>query len=286
MKKFKEFIKENKPKSFFNVHGEHAKNSKQPEPKKSFTNTHGEHSKKVLEAHQKDIFGYDDNNVYHLGTHFLQKDLNSHLGDSPDEKMDTLNNLHRLSRDQTGPLQKYTSNSYHLNRQLVDNHNEGITTKKSAVIEGHHVGALDKVFHPSNENFHTYSGAGFNIKDIDHAGYSEAGNKVYKLPAYMSSTHNKDVALGFARRNREEYSPSQILHWEHEKGQPLAVIGRHSAYAHEHETLIPRTDATPEKYHAEHIGTSRYKDADGDEYEVHHLRRIPKSEVKKSKPKL
>ena len=169
---------------------------------------------------------------------------------------------------------------------IRDSHNAGITTKKNAVVAEHKLSNLDKAFHPSKEHFHTYSGAGFNIKDIDHAGYSEAGNKVYKLPAYMSSSHNKDVAINFAKRNREEDRPIQILHWEHEKDQPLAVIGKHSAFRHEHETLVPRTDATPEKYHAEHIGTSRYTDNDDNQYEVHHLRRIPKTEVKKTKPKI
>lgn len=290
MKTFKQFLKTKKPKEehIFNGHGEHAhlKSDKKHKEEHIF-NGHGEHSKrKVSEGVQSDMFGHEnlEGNNYSYQKHFLDNDRNSHLGSSTVEQMSKLHELHPLHHDHKNPLYTYSSDSRDLNSHLVDRNRE--SKKPDKIVGKHNISKLDNSFQPSAENFHTYSGAGFDLRNVKPAGYSAAGNKVYKLPAYMSSSHDKEIAARFARLNSHEDRNNQIIHFEHDVGHPVAVIGKHSAFHHENETLIPRTDATPEKYHIEHLHTTTYKDDDtGTEYDVHHVKRIPKSEIFKHKRK-
>jgi hypothetical protein len=102
---------------------------------------------------------------------------------------------------------------------------------------------------------------------------------------FFAKKHEKKRAPGFFGALKEpikDHSPKHIFHWHHEKDQPIGVVGKHSFYPAEKEVLIPRTESTPEKYHIEHLGTDKYTSHNGVEYNVHHVRRIPESEIIKN----
>ena len=71
------------------------------------------------------------------------------------------------------------------------------------------------------------------------------------------------------------------MHWHHNEHDPVGVVGKHSDYPAEKEVLIPRTESTKDKHHIEHLGTDKYNDQFGNTVHVHHVKRIPESEITK-----
>jgi hypothetical protein len=274
MKKFKDYLKYKEtietPKVAFNSHGAHAQPSKNS-PKVAF-NSHGAHAQSrhhnVTESTDKDV------------SEFLKDDKNEeHLGNAATEtsQITKLHELHPIHPDSVRHLRWYSKNSHDLTKQLLDHH--GNNTKPPVEVAGHDVEELDKSFTPSKIPLHTYSGLGFNPKKLDMAGKSKTGNPVFKAPTYLSSSHRKNIALSYARDSKpfsEEHH--HVLHIETKPGQKIAVIGDHSHYPSEQETTIPRDE------HYEHLGSTIYHDKTNGRisYEVHHVRRIPESDVIKS----
>jgi hypothetical protein len=284
MKTFKQFIKNPvtssndttsnvKPQYAFNSHGSHAKakpdiaSKDQLKPQYAF-NSHGSHAKSDIteDIEHKPI------------SEFLNSNLNrEHLnGETHDTKMDHLHELHPLTDSAKRHLRKYTNYSRDLNKGLLTAKENGTPVPKT--IGQHDVEGLDSSFTPSKTTLHTYSGIGFNPANVVQAGKSAAGNPVFQSPTYISSTHNTRVARRFAVDAQSAGEPhAHILHIETKPGQKIAAIGSHSVFPAEQETLMPRDE------HYEHVGTTKYYDKDDDlTYAVHHVRRIPKSEIIKT----
>ena len=281
MKTFKQFIKDPatssddttsnvKPQYAFNSHGSHAKaksdtaSKDQIKPQYAF-NSHGSHAKSDIteDVEHKPIL------------EFLHSDLNrEHLnGETHGAKMDHLHELHPITDSVKTHLHKYTNYSKDLNAELLAAKKNGTPVPKT--IGPHDVKGLDSSFTPSKTTLHTYSGIGFNPTKVIKSGKSAAGNSVFQSPTFISSTHNPRIARRFAADVKSHGEPhAHILHIETKPGQKIAAIGSHSVFPSEQETLIPRDE------HYEHIGTTTYHDADDDlTYAVHHVRRIPKSEI-------
>ena len=165
-----------------------------------------------------------------------------------------------------------------MNNALVQHYYEGGNLSSEHIMR---VQDLDKHgFIPANKKMDTYSGVGFDIRNVKHVGVSKEGHKVYHQPAYLSSSISKHTASAFADEAAEnnESDEKHILHWHHDKGQSVGVIGKHSKHEYEHEVLVPRTDSTHHKYHIEHLKTETYMEY-GKPVHVHHVRRIPESEI-------
>lgn len=241
------------------------------------SNCHGSH-------HYNDITEkkfVPDNLDHDLESEFLNKNDNRHLGKTVDDQMQKLHELHPATEDHVKHLHKFTVNSRNLTDYLVDQHKSG--KKPLPYYNGHDLNGLDAAFQPAKTKLQTYSGAGFDLRDVKPSGKSRSGNPTYELPTYMSSSHKKDVAARFARMTKLKDKNYQILHWMTEPGDPIAVVGKHSDYKYEMETLHPRTHSTKDKSHIEHLGTTTYTGKSGEKYDVHHVRRIPESKVIKSK---
>ncbi len=279
MKTFKQFIKNPvtssndttsnvKPQYAFNSHGSHAK-----KPQYAF-NSHGSHAKKSSDDKLTEWNLFEKSSEPAPIKDFLDSDLNGHLkGESHADKMEHLHELHPLTDVSKEHLKYYTNYSGDLNKALLDAKQNG--TPVPDKISMHNIPGLDSSFTPAKTRLHTYSGIGFNPANVVHAGTSKAGNPVFQSPTFISSSHDPATARSFARDAQPAGEPvAHILHIETKPGQKIAAVGQHSMYSKENETLMPRDE------HYERVGTSHYYDTNDDlHYTVHHVRRIPESEV-------
>jgi hypothetical protein len=194
-----------------------------------------------------------------------------------DAHIDKLHKAHAHSKEGKSHQNKFTEGSSGVTADLIKHHTENKPLEHKEFIEN-----LDKhAFVPAKHDFSTYSGVGFNIKNVKPVGKSKEGNPVHHATTFMSSSIDPHVSTSFgqtaARRN--ETNDVHILHWHHKKGDPIGVVGKHSEFPAENEVLVPRTESTPEKYHIEHISTDKYRDQYGHNVHVHHVKRIPESEI-------
>ena len=208
---------------------------------------------------------------------FLRHNDNSHIGDTPENQTEKFHELHPLNNPESDDVFNYTKHSKDLNDHLVHSHDSG--RKPQEQVGSINIRGLDSNITRAKTRFHTYSGSSVGPSDLPAVGKSKAGNLVYAQPAYMSASHKKFVADGFARDNGRYNSRLNIWHFDTQKGEPTIFAGKHSNYDSEHETIHPRTDSTPERYHLEHIGTTTYTNGEGKPVDVHHVRRIPASEI-------
>ena len=285
MKTFKQYIIEaEKPKKEYeiisNCHGTHASIDKHTEkPKNEYeviSNSHGAHASKPTKLKE---------NTEHpnFEEHFLPKLSSEKERDAYDngmyKSMDNLHETHPHTSKGKFHLNEFTQGSDGITRDLIRHHTEGAPLEHE-----HFVHNLDKHgFVPARHKFDTYSGVGFNIKNAEPAGKSKQGNPVYHQPTYLSSSVDKNIAasFAFAAAKRNKSKDVHVLHWHHNEHDPVGVVGEHSKYAHEHEVLIPRTESTGNRHHIEHMGTDKYRDNNGNTVHVHHVKRIPESQITK-----
>jgi hypothetical protein len=289
MKTFKQFIFESeKPKKEYeiisNSHGAHAsidvfaKNPYHDKPKEYeiISNSHGSHASKPTKLKE---------NTEHpsFEEHFLPKiksaDDRIEFNKGMDDHMDNLHASHPHTSKGKFHLNEFTAGSSGITRDLIRHHTEGVPLEHE-----HFVHNLDRHgFVPAKHKFDTYSGVGFNIKNAEPAGKSKEGNPVYHQPTYLSSSIDKHVANSFALTpaSRNNSKEAHILHWHHNEHDPVGVVGKHSDYPAEKEVLIPRTESTKDKHHIEHLGTDKYNDQFGYTVHVHHVKRIPESQITK-----
>ena len=290
IKSYKQFIKQAEEVFITNTHGKHAQ---KPDDKQYITNTHGKHAQPKDELHNPyyvkesinnswEEFSKEDDNEHHLGKN-TGKSGSDHY--SQIKRLEDSHPIEHTSGLQA--IKKYTSDSTYLNNHLLEHHKAGTDPTEGPRAEGYkqHMHDLDNhAFTPAKHKVHSYSGVNFDIRTVDPVGKSKAGNNVYHQPAYMSSSISKNVARSFAGidKHRNDNFSRNIIHWVHDKGHPISAIGSKSNFDNEHEVLVPRTNSTKEKYHIEHLGTTVHKPENSDSLiKVHHVRRIPESEIVK-----
>jgi hypothetical protein len=298
MKKFKEFISKPKEEYIFNSHGAHATLPLADKPKEEYIfNSHGAHatlpspySKLKENFNPKFNVNEDEQKLPKVEDSYINKNDNTeHLGkgdpdlgeDDHDVQMRNLHNNHEPnSIEGKRAYYKYSLGSADFTEELLNNHITGTP------LSGEHAELHDKLkehaFQPLKHDMETYSGVGYNIHNVKPVGKSPAGNNVYHQPTYMSSSIEKRVALRFAKNadsSRNDRDNVHIFHWHHEKGKPVGIVGKDSAYSREHEVLIPPTSR--DGHHVELLGTDRYKDRLNKNIYVHHVKRIPESDIKK-----
>ena len=293
MKTFKQFIFESeKPKEYeiiSNSHGAHAScdrfkkttSNKKPKEYEIISNSHGTHANLPTKLKE---------NTEHpsIKTHFLpniESDEDRHHHNSTmNKRLMDLHETHQHTSKGKFHLNEFTRGSSKITRDLIRHHTEGAPLEHE---HEHFVHNLDKhCFVPAKHKFDTYSGVGFNIKNAEPAGKSKQGNPVYHQPTYLSSSIDKHVANTFAKTSASKNgsTDTHILHWHHNENDPVGIVGNDSEYQDEREVLIPRTESTKDRHHIEHMGTDLYTGESGHAVHVHHVRRIPESEIiKKSK---
>jgi hypothetical protein len=291
MKSFKQFITKPKEEFIFNSHGSHAKISpvKSQEAQEEFiSNSHGSHAKitpKKLKENHTSIDG-----VLPDLKKYTYKYENDHLGPlgpwgDHKNKMDVLQEDHPHSEAGTKALHDYTRGSEHVTNALL-----GRTASKDDEYKHRAVDLHNRIVEHGHtplkhDHLQTFSGVGFDINNVKSVGKDKEGNKVYHQPTHLSSSIEKSTARSFARTSsNDNFLPDRhILHIHSEKGQPIGVIGKNSEFPSEHEVLIPSTDSHPNKYHLSHVGTETYHDPTDDNrtYHIHHVKRVPESEIVK-----
>ena len=293
MKSFKRYIIEAEKSTkeyeiISNSHGAHACIDKTKETKNStkeyeiISNSHGAHASKSTKLKEERLRlhshpSFEDNFLPKI----TSKKESIAYDKSMNKNMDMLHKNYSHSEDGKQQLKQFTEGSAGITSDLVKHH-----TKDRPLIHKEQIENLDRHgFIPAKHKFDTYSGVGFNIKNAEPAGKSKEGNPVYHQPTYLSSSIDKHVAGDFALQaaNRNKSKDVHILHWHHNEGNPIAVIGKHSEYPNEHEVLIPRTETTGNRHHIEHMGTDKYRDDNGNTVHVHHVKRIPESQITKEK---
>ena len=269
MKSFKQFINEatnccnkNEPKEefIFNSHGSHANIKRKPD---------------ILEETKPELGSFEKTFFAGINGYANHKEHKNNM----ENVMDKLHEAHPHTEEGIKHLHNYTRDSRGLTRDLLKQHISHATLPESSSNE---VKGLDThSFVPAKHDFDTYSGVGFNIHNVKPVGKSKEGNPVYHQPTYMSSSIDRKVPRSFADDGKydNELDDSHIFHWHHKKSDPVAVIGKHSQFPYEHEVLVPRTESTEHKYHIEHMGTDTHHDQDGNVYKIHHVKRIPESEI-------
>ena len=289
MKTFKQYIIEaEKPKKEYeiisNSHGAHAsigvsaKNPYHNKPKEYevISNSHGAHASKPTKLKENTEHpSFEEHFMPNVKSTSDRYGFDTHM----DKHLKDLHEAHPHSARGEFHQNVFTQGSGGITRDLIRHHTEGVPLK-----HGKFVHDLDKHgFLPAKHKFDTYSGVGFNIKNAEPAGKSKQGNPVYHQPTYLSSSIDKHVANSFAltAARKADSKDAHILHWHHNEDDPVGVVGNHSDYPAEREVLIPRTNSTEAKHHIEHLSTDKYNDQFGNTVHVHHVKRIPESEITK-----
>lgn len=169
--------------------------------------------------------------------------------------------------------QAYSKWSADLNKSLLKHSNEGREHPKTFQDDIHHydLKKLDEEIaeHKLPHKLHVYSGVGFDPQKLSSA--HPEGH--IHLPAYTSSSINKDIAREFASgaafgKNEGRH----ILHMELPKGHTGKYLGENSENYHESEFMLPRGMTI--KVHPNPKKIKRL----GREYHVHKATVVPKEE--------
>jgi hypothetical protein len=191
---------------------------------------------------------------------WFQKNDNEHLGNSSKSISEHLQTHQKIkpTKEQSEHIKSYTNNSRHLNRMLIRKHinndnidniiNNDVFEKNKEKIKH-----LDKATnHHIGHELHVYSGIGF-----DPSKHISKEKPIMHLPAYTSTTHDKNISHSFAFNSPVIEHQKNTLHILHihlkprNKGIHINHLSEHSG---EHETILPRNtklkvNPIPEKHY-------------------------------------
>jgi len=210
---------------------------------------------------------------------FEHHDENSAYGHTLGEQHNALHNSQ--ANDKLGDhTAAYSRWSNELNKSLLNSSNAGREHPKSFQDDLHtfHLPSLDKELdeHKLPQKLHTYSGVRF---DPDKIASTHKDRHIH-LPAYTSTSIEKETALGFAQDHTDhtdehDFTHHHIIHFNLKKGQKGMFVGMHpdlnsndqiSAHPREHEFILPRN--TRIKIHPKH---DTYDDNNNSKtYHIHH----------------
>lgn len=199
---------------------------------------------------------------------------------SDNEHLSTLgnnNNRHREISNKLDSTNKFTANhedaikgytndsaggepgSQTINKPLISGKFSSKTHQKN--VESH-AKQIDKAIDKNRiqHDVHVYSGTSFDpMKHMDEKGRLHS-------PAYISATHSRPVAAGYAQSGGEGYNMRHIMHIHVKKGDPATHVSRVSDFSGEHETLIKRGTTL------QHHGHEDHGDSDAEHwYRIHHM---------------
>jgi hypothetical protein len=168
---------------------------------------------------------------------WLNKNDNEHLGETSDKINDKLQTHQKIkpTKEQIEKIKAYTNSSKYLNSALLDHHNN---RKINLDYFKKGIEHLDKATnHHIGHELHVYSGLGFNpSKHLDE-------KNIIHLPAYTSTTHDKNIAHSFASRNpmtEHHKNTYHILHIHMKPRNKGIHVDHLSEHEDEHETILPR----------------------------------------------
>lgn len=155
-----------------------------------------------------------------------------------------------LTKDQHNSLYDYTSYSRNINKALVRNGGQTTAKNHTKMAEG-----LDSAIasNPIKKKLHVYSAIRWDPR-------TKVGeNGVFKSPAYISTTHRKDIAADFAEKKYNKKTGQDEHHYLHitlKPGDPAIHVGPNSRHHEEAETIIQRNTRLKLKKTVTHAGDS------------------------------
>ena len=165
----------------------------------------------------------------------------------------------KFTPEHVGHIERYADMSHDVNMSLIKG--KGTAAKKHEKVTSGLDDAIDKnrIQHPVV----TYSGTSFDPrKHVDEKGRM-------KSPAYISTTHDREVAAGYAQNTAGgpgKRAERHIIRLQLHPGDPATHIAHHSAFPAEHETVIKRGTTL------QHHGTEEHWDNNTESwYTIHHM---------------
>lgn len=189
---------------------------------------------------------------------FKKQNLNSKLGSTPSDISDKLHSDNSdIENTSVKTLRAYSGDkSYEMNKHLVES--KGIVHNDHMSLAG----GIDRAIQQNKikRDLHTYSGVAFDPrKHLDENGRMRS-------PAYISSSHDPNVAHAFASSKTSINHEKHIIHFHLKSGDPAVHLGKHSNFPDEYETVVGRGAVL------QHHGTTEYQDKkNGQKYIIHHM---------------
>lgn len=239
-------------------------------------NCHGKHAQKQ-EQYKNPYYNMSESEEFSgpaEGTweHFKAQNHNPQIPTEHNfkDQMAYLNENHPLNPEFHKVIRHYTSESSGLSDLFLRHHNKG--TKPPRKTKKHDIETLDRALdsHTLNKPITTFTGTGFNPEKLD-------SNKVV---THLSSSINPMIASLYTKPDFESNPGKQthhIIKHELHPGMKALVVGRAkdesgfnvSTYSTEDEVILPRTDATKEKYELHFNGYKDYPNQFGHIVRVH-----------------
>ena len=177
-----------------------------------------------------------------------------------------LHSTNKFSANHEDAIKGYTNDSaggepgsQTVNKPLISGKFSNKTHQKN--VEDH-AKQIDKAIDKNRiqHDVHVYSGTSFDpAKHMDEKGRLHS-------PAYISATHSRPVAAGYAQSGGEGYNMRHIIHIHLKKGDPATHVSRVSDFTGEHETIIKRGTTL------QHHGHEDHGDSDAEHwYRIHHM---------------
>jgi hypothetical protein len=200
---------------------------------------HFKHTKKKLKEEAENVLSW------------INRNDNRHLGNTSSTVRKKLTAGHDLSSEERNEIYGYTKTSKALNRGLIEGRKLNSQQQKSVQ---HIDAAIDR--NPIAHELHTYSGLSF-----DPTQHMDDKGKL-RSPAYISTSHDKDIAHGFISSTSKTY---HIAHIHLKPGDPATHIAPYSNSPMEDETIIKRGTTL------QHHGHTDHTDSHGNTIRVHHM---------------
>lgn len=197
------------------------------------------------------------------GKSFFKTNDNEHLGKTTVQITNKLREGSKFTGDEETAITEYTGHyegndakdrsswhSHQINNALA--RGKQVTKAKNKRI----LAGMDSAIanNPIRHRVSTYSGVSFDPRTkLDEKGR-------FTSPAFISTTHDKSIAKTFAYGGHRSFSPTHIIHFHLEPGDPAAHISHKSAVPAEHETIIGRGTTL------QHMGTDSQWDAENEHY--------------------
>lgn len=198
---------------------------------------------------------------------WLNTDDNAKLGKGSEAISNKLHKSNAFTPEHESSIRDYTSSgSTNMNKNLIKNKGKIIAKTHQKRVKG-----LDAAIssNPIQHDVHTYSGTSFDPRNhLDKKGQM-------LTPAYISTTHDKNVAHSFAQgatESKGSYAPRHIIHFDLKKGDLATHVSHLSDHNGEHETVIGRN--TKLQYH----GTESHYDPDREaRFHIHRMSIVSKN---------
>lgn len=191
-----------------------------------------------------------------------KKNDNEHLGKDPATISAKLQKDNKFTDNHRDIIDHYTGDDNHskdMNRPLIhgfksETHEKNLRPMYKALDS-----AIDK--NKIKKPMSLYSGLSFNPQE-----HTDEEGKLHS-PAYISATHDKTLAHGYAEGYIKPGETRHIMHLHVEPGDPVSHVSGESDFGDEHESIVKRGQTL------QHLGYEEHADPKTKStYRIHHVK--------------